>query len=134
MTAAAVLASLVRLGASIAITPECALTIRAPKGALTPEVLATVRAGKEDLLTVLLTWDQVLADRLLRAALARVAAAYVPTWRRRYAEDAPRWLEVEGRVEAAALTRDMPAFVRALVAYERFALTTFTAWAQEATR
>lgn len=134
MTAGAVLDHLVRAGATVAITPERALTIRAPKGTLTPELLAIVRAGKEDLLTALLTWDQGLADRLLRAALARVAAAYVPTWRRRYAEDAPRWLEIEGRIEAAVLTRDMLAFVGALVAYERFALTTFSTWAQEAAR
>lgn len=32
-------------------------------------------------------------------------------------------------IEAAALTRDMLAFVGALVAYERFALTTFSTWA-----
>ncbi len=134
MTMAAVLDSLVRLGASVAITPERALTIRALKGALTPEFLAAVRAGKEELLTALLTWDQALADRLLRAVLTRVAIAYVPTWRRRYAEDAPRWLEVEGRIEAAAFTRDMLVFVGALVAYERFALTTFSMWKQEAAR
>lgn len=134
MTADDVLDTLVRVGASVAITPERAFRLRAPKGSLTLELLQAVRGHKEELLLALSTWDESLADRLLRASLARVAATYVPTWRRRYHEDAPRWLDVEGRVEAVALTRDMLAFVGALVAYERFALTTFTAWAQEATR
>lgn len=51
MTAAALLDSLVRLSARIAITPERTLTLRAPKGGLTPEILATVRAGKDSLIT-----------------------------------------------------------------------------------
>jgi hypothetical protein len=131
VTASDLLTGLVRVGAVLKATPERALHIKAPRGTLTPDLLATLQGHKPELLALLGAWDEDLAHRLLQAVLHRVAAGYLPTWRRRFYDDAPSWLEVEARIEAAVLVRDMAAFIRALVEYQAFALQTFTAWAQQ---
>lgn len=79
-------------------------------------------------------WDKARAARLLRETLARVAAAYRPVWQGRYCVEYHQWLVPEARIEAAALVRDMLEFVRALVAYEHFALQRFAVWAREEAR
>ncbi len=78
----------------------------------------------------LLTWDEGLADRLLREALQQVAAQFRPAWAGRFRADA-RWLLPQARIEAAVLTRDMPAFVLAVEEYEEFALRRFTEYAAD---
>jgi hypothetical protein len=57
-------------------------------------------------------------------------AAHCPEWRDKYLAERDRWFEVEARVEAAALTRDMLAYLRALVAYETVSRT-LAGWAEE---
>jgi hypothetical protein len=94
------------------------------------ERLAKALLAQKAAVLPLLTWDEATADRLLQATLARVAAAYRAAYRERFLAD-PRWLEAEGRIEAAALLHDMPAFLRALREYEAFARRAFAEWAAE---
>lgn len=133
MTAEALLTSLRRRGAEFAPLPGGALKVTAPRGTLTPAVLQALQAHKAAILG-LLTWNQAHTEQILRATVARVAGQYRPGWRTRYLADASRWLEVEGRIEAAFLVRDMPALLRALAAYEVFAQQTFEVWAQQEQR
>jgi hypothetical protein len=131
MTAADLIVTLVGLGAFFTPLESGALKLTAPQGTLTPALRQAFKCHKPEIMALLATWDETLADRLLQAVLRRVAAGYRPTWRRRFYDDAPRWLVVEGMIEAAAMMRDMAAFIRALVEYQAFALQTFTIWAQQ---
>jgi len=94
------------------------------RGPVRLESLARALLEHKAELLPLLIWDEGLADRLLREALQRVAAQFNPAWGARYRADA-RWVEPQVRVEAAALLRDMSAFVLALAAYEEFAAALF---------
>jgi hypothetical protein len=76
-------------------------------------------------------WDETTADHLLLDALGRVALRFKPGWLIRLGEESRNWLPVEAAIETAALTRDMTVFIRAVAAYEQFALTRFEAWERE---
>jgi hypothetical protein len=105
------------------------LVVRGP--ARLEPLAKSLLAHKATILPIL-AWDEATADSLPRATLARVAMAYRAAYRERFLADS-RWLEVEARIEAAALARDMPAFLRALAEYEAFARHAFAEWAGEET-